>query len=366
MAVHVLIIMTTPLTLDGISSMVMNYMKHFDPQKVIYDFVVWNDVRDDIKERVEKCGRKIYKLPNRTRSPINYYYALKTLIKNDYYPIVHAHGNSSTLYIEMLAAKQAGVNVRISHCHNSTCAHMLLHRLLKWPFMHSYSHAFACSKKAGEWLFDGPFEIVTNGIELDRFSYKKHIRDKVRNELGLSGKKVIGHIGIFNIAKNHEFLIDIFANLVKRDNSYRLVLIGEGRLKNKVRDKVRKLGLNDYLLFLGSRNDVQNLLQAIDLFVMPSRYEGLPFVLIEAQAAGLPCVVSKNITEEVNITGLLKYVSLEQPPEYWANEIEKMPNIDREMASIKACEALRNAGYDIKVEAKKLENRYLSMLEELK
>lgn len=93
MAVHVLIIMTTPLTLDGISSMVMNYMKHFDPQKVIYDFVVWNDVRDDIKERVEKCGGKIYKLPNRTRSPINYYYALKTLIKNDYYPIVHAHGN---------------------------------------------------------------------------------------------------------------------------------------------------------------------------------------------------------------------------------------------------------------------------------
>lgn len=365
MTKRVLIVMTTALTLDGISAMVMNYFKHFSQRDFTYEFTAWNEVSDDIRKEIENRNGIFHKLPHRTRQPIHYYYALKKLIKENAYSIVHAHGNSSTLYIEMLAAKKAGVPVRIAHSHNSTCLHMTIHKLLKRPFMYSYTHAFACSKKAGDWLFNGQYDLINNGIELEKYSFRKEIREKVRTEIRLKGKKVIGHVGNFSYAKNHDYLINIFASLVKRDKSYFLMLVGEGGLMNSIRHKIQALGLSDNVRMFGKRKDVPDLMQAMDLFMMPSHFEGLPFVLIEAQAAGLPCVISKNITEEVNITGLLEYVSLEQPPEYWAGVIEDLPNLDRGMASAKACEDLRNAGYDIKLEAKRLEKRYLSMLEEL-
>lgn len=363
MAKNILIIMTNPLTLDGISSMVLNYFRHFNHEDLKYEFAVWNYVREDIKNEIQSKGGIIHFLPHRTRKPFQYYYALKLLMERKSYDIVHAHGNSSTLYIEMRAAKKAGISCRISHCHSSSCKNMFLHRLLKPVFDRSYTHAFACSRKAGDWLFNGPYEIINNGIELEKYAFRPKVRDNLRTTLGLNGKRVIGHVGVYNYAKNHDYLIDVFAALVKQDDDYRLMLVGAGKLMETVKEKIKKLGLEHHVLILGHRTDVPDLLQAMDYFVMPSHYEGLPVVLIEAQAAGLPCIVSSNITQEVNLTGLITYVSLEQPVETWANMIEKTLIDSRQNKSIKACKELQNAGYDINLEAKKLEKRYLSMLE---
>jgi len=355
--------MTTPLCFDGISAMVLNYFKQFDKNQFQYEFAHWNDVPDAIKNDIESRGGVLHKLPVRVKKPFQYYIALKRLIKERHYSIVHAHGNSSTLYIEMLAAKHAGVQIRISHSHSSMCSYVLLHKLLKPLFHKSYTNAFTCSKKAGEWLFNGIYEIVNNGIDLDKYSFKSDVSVKTRNELGMNEKRISGHVGNYIYAKNHDYLIDIFAALIKKNDNYRLLLIGEGELINSIKDKVYRLGIDSYVLILGQRNDVPELLQAMDIFVMPSRYEGLPFVLIEAQAAGLPCIVSSNITREVNLTGLVSYVSLEESPECWANVIENSPQVARLHSSTKACEDLRNAGYDITLEAKKLEKQYLSMIE---
>ncbi len=363
MAKRVLIVMTTALGLDGISSMVLNHFKHFHADQLEYEFVIWNEAPDDLRSEIESRGGIIHTLPLRTKKPLQYYRALKRLMLERSYSIIHAQGNSSTLYLEMLAAKRAGIPNRIPHSHNSMCSYLTLHKLLKNRFSQSYTHAFACSKKAGDWLFRGPYEIVNNGIELEKFTFKSEIRDQLRSAFGLNGKKVVGHVGNYNYAKNHDFLIDIFAALVNRDDTYRLILVGAGELMETVRQKIKKLELNAYVLILGPRTDAPDLFQAMDCLVMPSRFEGLPLVLVEAQASGVPCVVSDQITQEINITDLLTYVPLEKDPEQWAGIIAGLPRQDRCRKSIEAGEKLRNAGYDIKLEARKLENRYLDLIE---
>ena len=159
MVKRILIVMTTPLCFDGISAMVLNYFKQFDKNQFQYEFAHWNDVPDAIKNDIESRGGVLHKLPVRVKKPFQYYIALKRLIKERHYSIVHAHGNSSTLYIEMLAAKHAGVQIRISHSHNSMCSYVLLHKLLKPLFHKSYTNAFTCSKKDG--YFEGEKYIVT-------------------------------------------------------------------------------------------------------------------------------------------------------------------------------------------------------------
>lgn len=360
---RVLIIMTTPLGLDGISNMVLSYFKHFEQYQLKYELAVWNDIPEKICSEIESRGGIIHKLPHRKKNLIQYYRQLKALIRKGSYSLVHAHGNSSTLLIEMLAAKCAGVKVRIAHSHSSMCTHILAHKILKPLFTLSYTKAFACSQKAGDWLFKDPYLIIKNAIELDKFVFKFDKRQKVRKALGINDRKVIGHIGNYTFAKNHDYLIDLFAALNKLDSSYSLVLIGEGERMIDIDAKIRKYGLNDYVLMLGIREDVPDLLQAMDLFLMPSRFEGLPLVLLEAQAAGLPCIVSDNITKEANLTGLINYVSIEQPPEVWANIIKDLHYGSRSQASIQACKDLQEAGYDITLEAKKLEALYLSLIE---
>lgn len=190
-------------------------------------------------------------------------------------------------------------------------------------FLLLYTHGFACGKDAGKWMFHNkPFEIIRNGINLKQYRYNEVVRSEYRKKLDVGRRTVIGHIGNFVDQKNHTFLLDAFAELLKMDENYLLLLISEGSLLEEIKEKARVLQIEDNVVFTGKTTVVQHYLQAMDLFVLPSLYEGLPVVLIEAQAAGLPCIVSDRVTKEADLTDSITYIPINNPKD-WAMEIKK-------------------------------------------
>ncbi|WP_261179251.1 glycosyltransferase [Anaerobacillus sp. CMMVII] len=222
------------------------------------------------------------------------------------------------------------------------------------------SNYFACSKKAGEWLFGQEIAstkeltVLNNAVNVEEFGFNQIDRMKVRRELKARDSLVIGHIGRFNKQKNHEFMIDIFKEVHEKLPNAILVLVGEGHLRVDIEKKVKKIGLEENVRFLGVRKDIANLMQGFDLFLFPSLFEGLPVVLVEAQAAGLNCIVSDTITTETNVTGRLNFLSLNDPPSVWADTILSTSYGHEETAEI-----LREKGYDTVTMAKWLTGYYV-------
>ncbi len=280
--------------------------------------------------------------------------------------MVHAHGNSCTLALEMYSAKKGGAKVRIPHAHSTSCKYKLLHKVLRKPFEVNYTHAFACGQKAGEWLYkDKPFEIINNGIHVDKYTYNAAVRKEYRDKYNLNEKKVIGHIGHFSYCKNHEFLIRIFSELHKLDHSYYLLSVGDGQLKQSIERQVKELGLSDAVIFTGKTLDVPQLMQAMDMIVMPSRFEGLPLTLIEAQTACLPCFVSDKVSKEVAVTDLVRFISLEKSPKEWAIEIDNYKPVNREEIKDKIIREIICAGYSINENANKVKELYKLYIEQV-
>lgn len=215
---------------------------------------------------------------------------------------------------------------------------------------------FACGDEAGRWMFNtDDFEVLNNAIDTDLYAYNKEKADKVKKEFGIENKFVVGHVGRFNPQKNHEFLIDVFNEIQKVKEDSVLMLVGDGDLRPEIEKKVRDLGLSDKVIFTGVRSDVNDLMQGMDVFLFPSLYEGLGIVLIEAQAAGLKCIISDNIPKDGVLTDDVTCISLTQSPIVWANEILKYQEYKR--ANNK--EIIKKANYDIKNNAKKLEQFYI-------
>lgn len=356
---RVLIIATTYFELDGITNVILNYYRGMDKSDMIIDIVVPNDIQNHLRLELESSGSRIYKISDRQKNPLSYLSKLSKLIQENGYDIVHAHGNSCTLALEMAAAKKAGAKVRIPHSHNTTNKHKVVHKMLRGMFDASYTHGFACGQDAGEWLYEEkPFEIINNGIDISRFVFNSEVREAYRNQYDLVNNKVIGHIGYFSEVKNHKYLIDIFEALYQLDKSYRLILIGDGELKASMEEKVRDLGLSHAVVFTGKTLEVPQLLQAMDIMIMPSLFEGLPLTLVEAQTAGLPCFISDVITEEVGLTDLVEYISLEKSPREWAAVIHGHPKIDRSGRKEKITQTIIEAGYSITDNAKTLKGLY--------
>lgn len=356
--IKVLNILTTGLCIDGISNSIMNYYRNINKNVIHIDFVA-QSVVDSIKEEVEQDGHNVYIINGRKKNPIKYVKKLSKLIKENEYEIVHAHGSSSILCLEMIAAKMAGCKIRIAHSRNTKANHKIIDRVLRPVFYRTYTHGFACGEDAGKWLFKGrKFEVVNNGKDIEQFQYDEEIRKKVRQENSISDKIVIGHVGAFNYQKNHEFLIDVFYDLVKSNPNYFLILIGRGHLQEEIKQKVKKLGIENNVLFVGRTFEVSKWLQAMDIMVFPSRFEGFPNVLVEWQIAGLPSVISNKITKEVALTRLVHFASIEDSPEKWAEIIEKIEIEDREKNKQEILQEIRNKGFDIKENAKKLEDIY--------
>jgi glycosyltransferase involved in cell wall biosynthesis len=359
--IKVLIISTTNFDLDGITNVIMNYYRFMDKSNMQIDFVVPNDVEDSLKKEIQSNGSYLFKIEGRTTNVLSYILKLYNLIKLNKYDIVHAHGNSSTLALEMYSAKLGRARIRIPHSHNSTCKHKLAHRLFRPLFYYYYTNAFACGEKAGKWLFnDRPFEIIKNGIDLSKYKFNIEVRNEFRAKYKLNGSKVVGHIGHFSYQKNHEYLIDIFSELYFLDENYRLLLIGDGELKEHIVKKVERLGLLNAVIFTGKINNVHQLMQSIDMIVMPSRFEGLPLTLIEAQASCLPCFVSDVISREVAITDLISFIPLEDSPKEWAKQIHKAKFSNRVDIRDSNYNQIVDAGYSILDNAKKMKELFVS------
>ena len=279
------------------------------------------------------------------------------------YKIVHVHQDCLSS-VALQCAKDCGIPVRIAHSHNSN-----QDKNIKYLFKRYYmrkipetaTELFACGKAAGDWMFGGKaYQLLPNAIAAEKYIYEEEKAKKIKKELDLEKNIVIGHIGRFNPQKNHKFLIDIFEKCFEKNQKVRLMLIGDGEGRKEIENKVKERGLQDNVIFMGVRKDVPELLQAMDVFVFPSLYEGLPVTMIEEQAAGVPAVISNRVSEECIITkDLVKVEGLEETPEQWADKILKQAKINKSDRN----EEIKKAKYDVETTAKWLEEYYLKKAE---
>lgn len=357
----------------GVEAVVMNYYRNIDRNKIQFDFICDEDSTNIPYDEIKKLGGKVIIIPP-YQKVIKYHKALKKVLKEGNYKIVHSHINTLSVF-PLFAAKCVGVPVRIAHSHSTSnkkeWKKTLMKNALK-PFSKVFAtDYFACTEHAGRWLFGdkeydkGNVYLLNNAIDLDKFKYDEKVRKRKRKELGIQDDTlVIGHIGRFVAQKNHTFLIDIFNELHKKNKKIILLLIGQGPLMNGIKEKVEDLNLTKNVIFLGQRDDVNELYQVMDLFLFPSLYEGLGMVLIEAQASGLPCVCSTEVPEVAKVTKNLSFQNIIKKEEIWCNNIlcmlnkvEKRKNMYREITE---------NNYNILYEANKLLKKYNVLLGENK
>lgn len=342
---------------NGIISYVFTEMDALE-DRVRSDFVMVNEPDEPLKQHIERLGGKLFVLKMRNRKPLEYIRRLSEIIREGAYDAVHAHGNSCTLLTEMIAAERAGMKIRITHAHNTTCNQKFLHAALRPFFDRSYTSAAACGDAAGRFLYHSrPFTVLKNGIETDRFAFRPDIRKRVRNELGFDGRFVILHVGGFNDYKNQIFLIPPLQKAMDRRRDAVMLFVGDGERMDAVMEKA---GGDHRIRFLGKRSDVPELLAAADLFVLPSLHEGFPISLIEAQASGLPCLVSDAVTGDAAITGLVRFLPLDEGK--WADAMAGAVPEDEE-TRLSGTERVREAGYERTDTAEELLQFYRDQVE---
>ena len=349
----------------GLETMLMNYYRHVDRERVQFDFLEHRKEHSAYDDEIESLGGRIYRLPRLVPWSKSYLSALNHFFdEHPEYKVVHVHQDCLSSVILKVAA-QHNVPVRVAHSHSASQDKNLkyLIKLCYKRFIPKYAtDLFACGRDAGDWMFGGaPFQIINNAIDVAAYTYDRAKRQKVRQQLGLENEFTIGHVGRFNQPKNHPFLLDIFATLLKEEPNAILLLVGGGEGMSKMQEKVQALGIAEHVRFLGVRSDVADLMQAMDIFVLPSLYEGLPVTMVEAQAAGLPCIISDKVPPECILTeGLVDIMTLSASPEAWAEKIlakRAIPRTDRR-AEIAA------HGFDITTEAVKLQEFYLKAYEQ--
>ncbi len=308
------------------------------------DFATFDLADESLAQEVP--GR-ILIVPNRLRHPVAYMRKLSDIVRSTGYDIVHVHGNSCTMAIDLLAAKRGGANVRIAHSHNTDCKYRWLHRMLRVPFNHLYTQGYACGQDAGKWLFgDRPFNVIPNAIDSAAFAYDAARRSAARASLHLKDDDIaVGCVGSLSERKNQTLLIDAFGQALKRRPQLRLILVGNGPLRDALADQAGRLGVSSRVDFLGERRDIPDLLNAMDLMALPSLFEGFPTVALEWQCAGLPMLLSDAITRDCALTKTVRFLPLDASA--WADALAMSEPIDRAHASQTAISAIRQAGYEL-------------------
>ena len=347
----------------GLETMLMNYYRNIDRDKIQFDFLTHRPERSDYDDEIERLGGKIYYAPR--LYPQNYpkYFKWMKQFFKDHpeYKIVHSHIDAMS-YLPLKAAKKANIPVRIAHSHNTSIDKdfkYLLKQYFRSKITTVATDYCTCGQEAGKFLFgDKDFTFIPNAIEVDKFLYAKDLREKKRTELGIKDEFVIGHVGRLSYQKNHKLLIEIFNAFSKVERNTLLLLIGVGEKEGEIKKQVHDLGLDSKVKFLGNRSDVNELYQAMDVFLMPSFFEGVPVVGVEAQFSDLPCIFSDRVPKEVKFNSKTQFVKLEANLDEWVRSIEKVKNIDRNSKA----KDLLNSQYDIKVAHSILENYYLDIV----
>ncbi len=344
----------------GVENFVMNYYRFNDRENVQFDFLTSVDEPGYFDDEILRLGGRVYHAYPKKKSLLRNFLDIKKIVKENEYQIVHRHTGSSFSNIDLIAAKCGSAKVLISHAHSTSAGNKILHYFSK-VFLKVNGEKFACSKAAGKWLFGEKdvedIHIIPNAIDLEKYQYNKQVRNELRSKYDVKNKLIIGHVGGFNDAKNHEFLIDIFKELHQLNTHTQLWLIGEGVHRAKIEQKIQNANLQEAVRFWGNRNDVNSIMQALDIFLLPSIFEGYPVTLIEAQCAGLPCFVSENvIPSEINYSSNVKFINLDRSANEWANIIL---DYDKEINREDGYVCMKNAGLDIRDAAKNLEKRYL-------
>lgn len=322
----------------GLETMLMNYYRNIDRTQIQFDFLTHRPYKSDYDDEILSLGGRVYYAPR--LYPQNYFAYFKWMAnffeEHPEYKIIHSHIDSMS-YLPLLAAKKAGIPVRIAHSHN-----IAIDKDFKYPLKQYFrsrintvcNERLACGQEAGNFLFGNKdFKVIPNAIEAKKFYFNKDIRHKKREELGLANKFVVGHVGRISYQKNHKFLVEIFNELLKMESNSILLLVGVGEKEEEVQEQILKLGINEKVRFLGNRSDVNELYQAMDVFVMPSFFEGVPVVGVEAQFADLPCIFSDRVPREVMFNEKIEFVSLDKSAEEWAKSIVKY-KIENQRGSI--------------------------------
>ncbi|MDO5396831.1 MAG: glycosyltransferase family 1 protein [bacterium] len=356
----------------GIETMLMNYYRHIDREKIQFDFLCNKKKPGAYDDEIIKMGGRIFHSPG--LNPIKYFEYMKFIKKliSEYpeYKIVHAHNGAFGVY-SLHGAKLAGVPIRIFHAHGASITKdwkLPLKLICKSRLNSNMNQHWSCGIESAKCYFgektvrNNDYLLIHNAIELDRFVFNMKVRADMRSKHKLEDKIVIGHVGRFMVQKNHKKLLEVFGEIHRLEQYAVLVLLGDGELEDEIKNYADKLGIRNYVMFMGNVSNVNEWYQAFDVFVLPSIWEGLPVVGIEAQTADLPCVFSSGITRETAITENASFVALDEENHVWADIIldkaKKASRVDRTAD-------IRKAGYDIELEAKKMQDKYLELLKEL-
>ncbi len=349
----------------GLETMLMNYYRNIDRTKVQFDFLTHRKTKGAYDNEIEELGGKVYYAPRLMPYNILKYRKYMKNFFNEHkeYKIVHSHIDTMSFF-PLREAKRNSIKYRISHSHTSRLDKDLKYFIklyCKFAINKVSNIRFACGKKAGEFLYNKlDFHIINNAIDTNKFKYDIQKRNEIRKKFDIKNDEfIIGHVGRFIYIKNQKFLIYVFNEYLKINPNSKLMLIGAGNDEEMLKNKVNELGISEKVIFLVDRSDVNELYQAMDIFVMPSLFEGVPLVAIEAQTNGLNCILSDKISFETKLCSNVFFMSLNESPVAWAKKISEIGGVRND----NSVEDIKNQSYDIKEETKKLMDFYLELVE---
>lgn len=362
----VLYVLDGSMKVGGTEAFIMNYYRNMNHSELIIDFIVPCKEKGIYDDELRKYGSTIYYISDKRKHPILYSMEIGRILKNERYKIVHSHMDAMGVW-PLFIAKCKRVKIRIAHSHNTnhqtqSKIHLLVCDFAKFLLRKVATHFCACSKEAAIFLFgkEKNVKIINNAIDVKKFQFDDIKRERIRESLGVKNELIIGHVGQFREQKNHRFMLEIFSRLKEEYHNSRLVFVGDGPLEDAIRKEVIKKNLKEDVIFCGARDDVCDLLNAFDVFLFPSLFEGLGIVVIEAQANGLYCVTSSEIPEEACLTDAIKRIELSENCKVWVDEIIKTRQYNR----TKYGNMVSEKGYDIRIEAKKMEEFYMGLCKE--
>lgn len=348
----------------GQETFIMNVYRQIDRSKIQFDFLQFQPGPADFDEEILSLGGRIHHAVAKGTDFRNSMAQITAIVQENNYHIVHRHFSNASMFLELWAAKRGGAGCLIAHSHNTSSQNIKQHYLFRLPLYRISDWHLACAEDAGHWMFgDRAFHIIPNGIDGNVFRYDKAASLRIREELGITADQLVfGHVGRFNEVKNHAFILEVFKEIVAEVPDARLILAGDGNLRPAMEQWTKHNQLDQHVHFVGVRSDISALMSAMNLFLMPSLYEGLPVTLVEAQATGLPCLVSDVVTEDIAITPCIEFLNLQEPAKLWAIKAIEMSLWPRQETAAD----IKRSGYDIRDVAETLEKLYTKSAEDLK